>query len=632
MPHSERAPQEWPCRVEPRRPRSRRNLGDLRDLAREALSLAATTFGGRSAMAREVGVGTLGDPRAAALRDTSHRPVSLVGNGSRSAQRLLIKLITDLDERTIAVRHGSPRMVLAALGLEVDKRTARSCGLLLARELPGLVSYQRGHLRIDLAGCLALAEAQMPTTSRALLALWKVHLPQSAGSEGLSDRVNKQQTDQSTHDLEGPEGTKRDQSYRCSRAVAFNTTGARVPEGWRVEAVPQGFDRNRADHQSASAALAGERVGRASSVSAGARSAQPPGGQSHEQATVRTPQSLTLSASILRVAALRSKWASLAFALILDHERASSGPWQAVGTAAAAARQLLEAHVARQGRARPVRAREVRDFAAGLLALAAAGCLDGDGEPEDDRRRWSKPRTALAPVLALYGIDPRPVTVREDRKTAVLPMPSDLHEIVGWMARCKAPTETQCRRLGRLGVNADNLSRAEATVLLDKEGYRYRQLGLKHRDLVWLLETHKGRGFAAVCLQIDPRLAAILRGYSATEVREWRSALEASDRCTAERLALPADARPAADFTDEPDAAADLDEAALLFADLDIAAANEHPAAAGLDAPEWLAIDSASLSAPVRSEPCTAPGVARDVLAQLFSTSSAPMPRKVSLF
>jgi len=73
--------------------------------------------------------------------------------------------------------------------------------------------------------------------------------------------------------------------------------------------------------------------------------------------------------------------------------------------------------------------------------------------------------------------------------------------------------------------------------------------------------------------------------------------------------------------------ACELDEAALLFADLDDLAANEHPAAAGLGAPEWLAIDSASLSVP-----CTAPGVARDVLAQLFSTSSAPMPRKVSLF
>jgi hypothetical protein len=487
--------------------RRRRTSGEramlVRAMLREYLVRASAGPGGRASARRELAMlpartsargpaAGRGSNIATALREAPG-PVVLAGDGSVTASEALGKLAADLDgEAALTVREGTPRRVLRELGLEVDKRTARSCWALLAQTFPGLVCYTPGLVRVTLGRFLDFAEwrASGPIDIGALLQSWHEYMSRRSGDPSPADGVYEQQSDHPIPDLGGLGGTEHAGLYSSSRTHAFNTMAPRAPAVRGPEGEPEGLQESHGV-QSASGALAGEEAGRAPAPSAGAEEAQPTAAPMPEGYEACKPAGLTGSAWILRVQALHSKRASLAAALVLEHERATSEPWRAVGSATTVVRQLLEAYVLRHGRSTTVRSREVRDYAAGMQALADSGCVR---QEQDDAGAmlWSKPRAALSPVLELYGIDPRPVTARVAGKVVVQAMPTDLHEIalgrngrtrearVPWMAQCKAPTDAQRLFLARLGIDASRLSRAEASVLQGKLHHRYHHLGTDH--------------------------------------------------------------------------------------------------------------------------------------------------------
>jgi hypothetical protein len=520
-----------------------------RDLVREEL-LAAAGLGGRAIAARALAelpvlIKKQGKAaaRAAALAAALRGKVgkgALTGQGSAAGRRVMIKLAEDLDGPATAVDLvGAPVLALQALGIDVDRRTARACWRLLAAVYPWIFSYKAGMAGIHLARYLAVATSAARNGAiapEALHSSWATFTASDAGGDRSWDGVYARQTDQSIHVPHGPGGTKHSGRYRGTRAPAFNKTrpdpGVRGSEGGA-----EGLQDTPAE-PSASGVLAGEGAGHAAAPSAGAEEAQPRPEPIFGHGPASEAAGPTASVWILRVNAMGSKWASLAAALVLDHESACPG-WSAIGTATAVARHLLEAHVIRNRRAKPVRAIEVRNFAAGMQALADSGALlvklDDAGCTS-----WTKPRAARAPGLELYEIEPRPVTSRVEGKVVVEHMPSDPYEIAcSWMAQCKPPTDAQRLFLARLGIDASRLSRAEASVLQGKLHHRYHHLGLRHADLVWLLERHVGQTFALKCLAGEPHgmgvLLRSLRGWTASEIGAWRIELRALDR--AARLA-----------------------------------------------------------------------------------------------
>jgi hypothetical protein len=449
-----------------------------RDLVREEL-LAAAGLGGRAIAARALAelpvlIKKQGKAaaRAAALAAALRGKVgkgALTGQGSAAGRRVMIKLAEDLDGPATAVDLvGAPVLALQALGIDVDRRTARACWRLLAAVYPWIFSYKAGMAGIHLARYLAVATSAARNGAiapEALHSSWATFTASDAGGDRSWDGVYARQTDQSIHVPHGPGGTKHSGRYRGTRAPAFNKTrpdpGVRGSEGGA-----EGLQDTPAE-PSASGVLAGEGAGHAAAPSAGAEEAQPRPEPIFGHGPASEAAGPTASVWILRVNAMGSKWASLAAALVLDHESACPG-WSAIGTATAVARHLLEAHVIRNRRAKPVRAIEVRNFAAGMQALADSGALlvklDDAGCTS-----WTKPRAARAPGLELYEIEPRPVTSRVEGKVVVEHMPSDPYEIAcSWMAQCKPPTDAQRLFLARLGIDASRLSRAEASVLQGK--------------------------------------------------------------------------------------------------------------------------------------------------------------------
>ena len=80
--------------------------------------------------------------------------------------------------------------------------------------------------------------------------------------------------------------------------------------------------------------------------------------------------------------------AGAAAKLLRAYEGEVPAPWPLVGSASAIAREILESALARGARQKSVYSRNVRDFAAGLRQLAAAGLLETTDDLGDGCLTW----------------------------------------------------------------------------------------------------------------------------------------------------------------------------------------------------------------------------------------------------
>ncbi len=558
-------------------------------------------------------------------------------NGDTTAERKAAR-------RHVRIPHeDTPDRLAASLSVHVDKeKTAPSCWRLLAEHIPGVFTYTRGKAGYHLGPFLAFAEEYAmdhadtpgPIEPADLLASYVAYMASRHGSVSETNRTIFPQTARrhgTAADDEpdnfpictqirkpGSEAIQPGAGASLGRPLAHGpicsqgpgqllaeaeSTDCPVPGTRLVGAAHQGSDGNTPPPSVARRVARGQLMREAmevenvleyrevvvhpADVQAKARALRGPRGAGDPRQT-RSVWERTIGTELKKITGLMD-----------DLERGIPGRHNLDVAKALLATASFHAPTSRSKYSdclAQVDSTQARMLARDITRALKAGLLMSHGDADG---RVVQASFSQNPLLALLGLGNKP-----DGKSMSQKM---LASLSGWFRNHRG----WVRSLGK----------DEATALHRRLNGRKRDGLLSPQELIWRMGS-RWHDFEALCERGEIKAGHPFEREIADLLK-----LKRDDRPAA--APAPDDDPPASDY--EPDAS-DLDDAAEVFADLNAAAANEHPAAAGLDAPEWLAIDSASLSAPVRSEPCTAPGVARDVLAQLFSTSSAPMPRKVSLF
>lgn len=621
---------------------------------RAVLTMLATSIGDRSRATRERQKASGTSRRLENLERQGQAGLPTNVRGPRAARAVLAAIGKIMDattngdttaERKAARRHvripheDTPDRLAASLSVHVDKeKTAPSCWRLLAEHIPGVFTYTRGKAGYHLGPFLAFAEEYAmdhadtpgPIEPADLLASYVAYTASRQGAVSETNRTIFPQT-ASRHGTAaddepdnfpictqirkpGSEAIQPGAGASLGRPLAHGpicsqgpgqllaeaeSTDWPVPGTRLVGAAPQGSDGNTPPPSVARRMARGQLMREAmevenvleyrevvvhpADVQAKARALRGPRGAGDTRQT-RSVWERTIGTELKKITGLMD-----------DLERGIPGRHNLYVAKALLATASFYADISFP-RSKiclaQVDSTQARMLARDITRELKAGRLMSHGDADG--------RVVVAwfsqnPLLALLGLD-------EDKPDGKSMSQKMLASLSGWFRNHRG----WVRSLGK----------DEATALHRRLNGRKRDGLLSPQELIWRMGS-RWHDFEALCERGE-----LKEGHPFE--REIADLLKLKRDEHLPAAPAPDDDPPASDY--QPDAS-DLDAAAEVFADLDAAAANEHPAAAGLGAPEWLAIDSASLSVP-----CTAPGVARDVLAQLFSTSSAPMPRKVSLF